>query len=66
MADTTRNEPPRLHIKHYEASNMMHTGVGEYRVTMHVEVEMINAEKETVHVQFFVDGTPQGNPQCPR
>jgi hypothetical protein len=24
---------------------------------------MVNAQKEMVHVQFLVDGTPQGNPQ---
>ena len=63
MADTTRNEPPRLHIAHHQAYRIDHTGVGEYQVTMYLRVEMINTEKEMVHVQFLVDGTPQGNPQ---
>lgn len=30
---------------------------------MSLWVGMINTEKEVVHVQFLVDGTPQGNPQ---
>ena len=63
MADTTRNEPPRLHIAHHQASRIEHTGIGKYEVTMSLRVEMINTEKEMVHVQFLVDGTPQGNPQ---
>jgi hypothetical protein len=63
MADTTRNEPPRLHIAHHQASRIEHTGVGEYQVTMYLRVEMVNTQKEMVHVQFLVDGTPQGNPQ---
>jgi hypothetical protein len=63
MADTTRSEPPRLHIAHHQASRIDHTGVGEYQVTMYLRVEMVNTEKEMVHVQFLVDGTPQGNPQ---
>lgn len=63
MADTTRNELPRLHIAHHHASRIEHTGVGEYQVTMSLRVEMVNAEKEMGHVQFLVDGTPQGNPQ---
>ena len=63
MADTTRNEPPRLHIAHHQASRIEHTGIGEYQVTMYLRVEMVNAQKEMVHAQFLVDGTPQGNPQ---
>ena len=61
MADTTRQEPPRLHIAHHQASRIDHTGVGEYQVTMYLRVETINTEKEMVHVQFLVDGTPQGH-----
>ena len=30
---------------------------------MSLRVETVNAQKEMVHVQFLVDGTPQGNPQ---
>jgi hypothetical protein len=63
MADTTRSEPPRLHIVHHQASRLDHTGVGEYQVTISLRVEMLNPQKEMVHVQFLVDGTPQGNPQ---
>lgn len=72
MADQTRSngndqrrtsEPPRLHIAHHHASRIEHTGVGEYQVTMSLRVEMVNAQKEMVHMQFLVDGTPQGNPQ---
>ena len=59
----SRQEPPRLHIAHHQVSRIDHTGVGEYQVTMYLRVEMINTEKEMVHVQFLVDGTPQGNPQ---
>jgi hypothetical protein len=63
MADTTRSEPPRLYIAHHQASQIDHTGVGEYQVTMSLRVEMVNAQKEIVHAQFLVDGTPQGYPQ---
>jgi hypothetical protein len=63
MADTTRNEPPRLYIAHHQASRIDHTGVGEYKVTVSIRVEMINAQKEMVHAQFLVDGTAQGYPQ---
>jgi hypothetical protein len=51
MADTTRNEPPRLHITHHQASRIEHTGVGEYQVTMSLRVEMVNAQKEMVTFQ---------------
>lgn len=30
---------------------------------MSLRVVILNAQKEMVHVQFLVDGTPQGNPQ---
>jgi hypothetical protein len=57
MADTTRSEPPRLHIVRHEASLPRHTGIGEYQVTVNLQVEMVNAEKEMVHAQFLVDGS---------
>jgi len=38
MADTTRSEPPRLHIAHHQASRIDHTGVGQYQVTMSIRV----------------------------
>ena len=63
MTDTTRNEPPRLHIVRHEASLPRHTGIGEYQVTVNLQVEMVNAEKELVHVQFLVDGEVQKRPK---
>ena len=63
MAETTRHEPPRLHIAHHHASRIEHAGVGEYQVTMYLRVELVDTQKEMEHVQFLVDGTPQGNPQ---
>jgi hypothetical protein len=72
MADQTRpnangyqkmSEPPSLHIAHHQASRIRHTGVGEYQVTMSLRVEILNAQKEMVHVQFLVDGVAQKKPQ---
>jgi hypothetical protein len=57
---------PRLHIAHHEASRIRHTGVGEYQVTMHLRVEMLNTQKEMVHVQFLVDGVAQKKTTTPR
>jgi hypothetical protein len=57
------SEPPRLHIVHHETSPIRHTGIGEYQVTMSLRVEMLNAQKEMVHVQFLVDGVAQKDPQ---
>jgi hypothetical protein len=58
-----RNETPRFHIAHHQASRIRHTGVGEYQVTMYLRVEMLNTQKEMVHVQFLVDGVAQKKPQ---
>src|ERR687887_177779 len=63
MTDTTRHEPPRLYSVRHEASLPRHTGIGEYQVTVHLQVEMVNAEKEMVHAQFLVDGEAQKRPQ---
>ena len=58
-----KQEPPRLHVVHHKPSPIRHTGVGEYQITMHLQVEILNAEKEMVHVQFLVDGAAQKKPQ---